>query len=884
MTDVQRRLSAVLARRYRIERELGAGGMATVYLADDLKHQRKVALKVLRPELAALVGAERFFTEIRVTANLQHPNILPLYDSGEADSLLYYVMPFVEGESLRQRLRRERQLTVEDTLAIAGAVAAALEYAHEQGIIHRDIKPENILLARGRPMVADFGIALAMSDAGATRMTHTGLSVGTPHYMSPEQAAGDRQLDARSDVYSLGATVYEMLVGEPPHAAATAQAIVAKILSDTPAPISRSRQFVPPHVEAAVQKALAKSPADRFSSAGRFAEALSNPAFRLPDSPAAARNALAASRRIALLTLGLVVAAGLALWGWLRPAGAPAPGGPPAPSLHASIVLPMSAQLSDRFTGANLAISADGARLVYAGVQGNQSQLYLRSLDRVEVEPVAGTSGAQSPFFSPDGDWIGFFADGKLKRVPVAGGPALTVCDASFGLGGVWGDDGAIVFSGGLMSGLSRVAVEGGTAEPFTTLNAGEGSHRWPALVPGSRDVLFAVGSGINWNEARIAVQSLDERQHLVLSDFGTSPRYSPTGHLLFARTGSLLAVPYDRARRATTGPPIPLSRELSMTTLGGNAHYALSANGTLVYIPGAVQEARGSLVWVDWAGVATPLPTPVRGFEIPRISPDGTRIALTIREGDSDVWIVETARGALTRMTHEAGEDHSVAWSPDGQRIAYSSTRAGQSLMMVMRADGSGSAEQLLVSEEHAHLGGWTPDGDTLLLDGATPSSRHDLYAVTIGESGSRRPYRVTPFNEQNARPSPDGRWTVYSSDESGQDEIYVEAFPGPGGRTQVSSGGGGEPVWARNGREIFYRSGNRMMVVAVEPGPPFKTGVPRVLFEGEFASVVWRETNYDVSPDGRRFLMIKGDAQPPASELRLIVNWVAEMRRDSQ
>jgi serine/threonine-protein kinase len=416
MINTVDRLTAALADRYAIERELGAGGMATVYLAEDLKHHRKVAVKVLRPELSAILGGDRFLAEIKVTANLQHPNILPLYDSGEADTFLYYVMPYLEGETLRDKMDREKQLSVEETVKLVESVAAALDYAHQHGVIHRDIKPENILLQSGQALVADFGIALAVSQAGGTRLTETGLSLGTPHYMSPEQATGDRDLDAKSDVYSLGSVTYEMLVGEPPHVGNSVQAIVAKILSDTPAPVGRTRQLVPPNVDAAVQRAIAKSPADRFARAADFAAALTNPTFTLPGT-AAVRSATGGKGGLwNPLSAGLAALAAvttlLTIWALSRP-------GPPAPVVRYSMALAEEEALAPVF-GPSLALSPDGSRLVYAGpTLGGGNQLWLRERNQLNATPLPGTEGGYQPFFSPDGQRVGFLIIQRARELNV---------------------------------------------------------------------------------------------------------------------------------------------------------------------------------------------------------------------------------------------------------------------------------------------------------------------------------------------------------------------------------------------------------------------------------------------------------------------------------
>ncbi|MFQ5809285.1 MAG: protein kinase, partial [Armatimonadota bacterium] len=484
MSEITERLTTAIADRYRIERELGAGGMATVYLAHDVKHDRKVALKVLRPELAAVIGAERFLNEIKVTANLQHPHILPLHDSGEADTFLYYVMPYVEGETLREKIDREKQLGVTEAIEVTRSVAAALDYAHRQNVIHRDIKPENILIHDGQALVADFGIALAVSQAGGTRLTETGLSVGTPHYMSPEQAMGDRELDARSDVYSLGAVLYEMLAGDPPYTGSTAQAIVAKVITEKAPPVTVHRDTVPPHVAAAIQKALSKLPADRFHSAAEFADALTKPGAvpTVPrDVPAEAVPAPARaiaipipSARAVLPWALLAVAAGVAVWALLRPP-------PHAQVARFQVGMPEDAGLLTATNGRTIALSPDGGTIVYVGPS---RQLFARRLDQLAVRPLPGTRGAHTPFFSPDGAWVGFYASPSLKRVALAGGPPLTIANAPTMRGASWGTDDYIVFAPSIATGLMRVAAAGGPVDTLTRPDQGRGetSHRWPRV------------------------------------------------------------------------------------------------------------------------------------------------------------------------------------------------------------------------------------------------------------------------------------------------------------------------------------------------------------------------------------------------------------------
>ncbi|MDP3775517.1 MAG: protein kinase, partial [Gemmatimonadales bacterium] len=515
MSDAITRLGATLEGRYAIERELGAGGMATVYLAHDVRHNRKVALKVLRPELAAILGGERFLKEIQTTANLQHPHILPLHDSGEAEGIVYYVMPYVEGESLRDRLIKEKQLPVDDAVRIAAEVASALDYAHRHGVVHRDIKPENILLHDGSALVADFGIALAVSSAGGgTRMTETGMSLGTPHYMAPEQAMGEREITPKADVYALGCVLYEMLTGEPPFTGPTAQAIIARVMTEEPRSLTLQRHTIPPHVEATVLRALEKLPADRFGSAAQFAEALAKPELTLPAGASVVRTAAAAPaaaapapRRAALrhamaaapwvLLLG---ALGLLARELLRPSAAPPPIGRFAVKLAPEVTTGLTAQV--------LALSPDGSWIVFVGNPGSGDQLFSRSMDRVEPVPIPGTTGGTNPFFSPDGRWVGFNSGSRLLKVALAGGPALPICDTDGSFWGAsWGDGDTIVFADG--RGLMRVPAAGGLPVPVAAPDsASRESYRWPEFLPGGKAVLFAITTGSTDRLAAVTMAS----------------------------------------------------------------------------------------------------------------------------------------------------------------------------------------------------------------------------------------------------------------------------------------------------------------------------------------------------------------------------------------
>src|SRR5262245_58622179 len=720
MPETQTRLQLALSDRYRIEREIGAGGMATVFLAQDLRHDRRVALKLLRPELSAVIGAERFLAEIKLTANLQHPHILPLFDSGEvvvdnpdgAQRYLFYVMPFVEGESLRARLTREKQLPVAEAVRIAVEVASALDYAHRHGVVHRDIKPENILLHDGQALVADFGIALAASKAGGDRMTETGMSLGTPHYMSPEQAMGEREITARSDVYALGAVLYEMLTGDPPFTGSTAQAVVARVVTESPRPMIPQRHTIPPHVEAAVLTALEKLPADRFASAAEFADALKDKTYRstVVTGPVAAGavGAKARGRRgagVYLLVGALVLAIAAAVWGWFRPSPVP-----PLTQFSLGLHINQTIYAPLATGGSRIALSHDGRALVYSGPAEGGNRLWLRRFDQLDATPIAGTEGAGTPFFSPEGDRVGFVKAGTAVRIAsLAGAPTVTLSEKLNTTGGDWGTDGYIYFE--VDSGIARTRATGGEVEPVYTIkpDKGEIATEWPRVLPGNNGLIFRarhVGQGVSDFEimaAPLPPRPHDQAHTLVRGVYAT---YAPTGHLLVVTAdGKLIAIPFDAKKLALTGAPIALLEGIGVRNGGFNIDVALAGNGTLAYTTGGTLVSRRA-VWVSMEGGVTPVDAdwdPQGVIESASLSPNGKEIAVGLsREGRRDIWVKQLPDGPFSRITF--GDTSSVrpSWSADGREVYYVNDRAGSGVgpTYAHRADGTGAARLLRSSE----------------------------------------------------------------------------------------------------------------------------------------------------------------------------------------
>jgi len=877
------RLTEALADRYRLERELGQGGMATVYLAEDLKHERKVAIKVLHPELSAVIGGERFLAEIKVTANLQHPHILGLIDSGEADKLLYYVMPYVSGESLRGRLSREKQLPIEDALRLVKEVASALDYAHRQGVVHRDIKPENILLQDGSALVADFGIALAVQQAGGSRMTQTGMSLGTPHYMSPEQAMGEREIGPRSDVYALGAMAYEMLAGEPPFTGPNSQAIMAKVLTEQPQQLRLKRPTVAPATEAAILIALQKLPADRFASAASFADALTNMSATLPMTTVLPymRPVAAGRWRWAALAAGAValVSAGTALWAVRRT--------PDAPVTRVSVAFPKAERLRTVPTR-RFAIAPDGSRIVYVGPDTLGTRLWVRELDELAARPLAGTEGALAPFFSPDGNSVGFFTGipGDLRVVPVSGGPAMTIVRESANpWGGDWSADGTIYFVNG-ESRVAKVPAKGGASEAISGLDSARGvtEHDWPQVLPGGRTLLVQIWHS-SIGDTEIGVLDLATGRATPLIKDAVYGRYLSTGHILFTTLGgALLVVPFDSKQSALTGPATAIVEGVQVDNMSGAGQFAVADNGTMLYMPGG---GAGSQLpsWVDRTGHATPVDSVWRGnFTDIALSPDGTRLAVSSPGADGEqIWVKQLPAGPLSRLTFGGPTNTRPVWTPDGRRIAFISSRGGKRNAWIQRADGSAEADSLLAHPTQVDEVAFTPDGRRAVVryGSGGDNGNRNLFLLVPGDTAAPTPLVAGRFEEFGADVSPDGRWFAYASNESGRNEVYVRRLDDPGaGKTQVSIDGAVEPRWAHNGHELFFRSSRGEMLSAdVTLGEAFSARPPRVLFST--ANMVWdfNHRAYDVTADDQRFVMIV-NTMNDIGELVLVTNWFTELR----
>jgi serine/threonine-protein kinase len=892
--QVQRAFTA-----YTVEQELGSGGMATVYLAHDRKNDRKVAIKILRAELTAVLGVERFLQEIRVTANLPHPHILGLIDSGligdgagELRGRPYYVMPYLDGETLRQRLDTERQLPVSDSVRIATEVAGALDYAHRHGVVHRDIKPENILLHDGSAIVADFGIALAVTQAGAERLTQSGVSLGTPIYMSPEQAAGERALTGRSDIYSLGVVTYEMLSGEPPFKGPTAQAVVARVMTEEPRPLTTQRRTVPPHVAAAVSHALQKVPADRFASAHEFADALNNPGFALsPASATVGRDR--SSRRSRWMLYGVTALAILttaaAIWAWTRPAAS-------KPVARYSLALDSAEMMAQGLAWVGrLAISPDGSRLAYLG--GPHAQILVKERTQLHAVAIAGSEGANTPFFSPDGQHVGFVTDKGLQFVSVNGGPPTIVTDSLVGRAGdSWGRNNVIYADAAPIGGLLRIEAKvGARPEWFTVLDTtkGEVDHTQPDVLPNGKGVLFTVhysgktvGGAPSFAVALVEIPSGKRRGRVIVND-AMYGRYA-SGHLLYVTTdGTLMSAPFDLNTMDTTGAPTPLVKGIRHG-LFGSADFAASEEGTLAYATSATQSSQ-ELVWVTRDGKAQPVDPDWQGdFAHPTLSPDGKRLAVTRTpigfSGVGDIWIKQLDRGPSFKLTLDGTVNYGSAWTPDGKSVTFSSVTP-TAVLWTQPADGSQPTVLRLKEKRWVWNPLWSPDGKWLIfVTNNSALGSGDILGVRPGIDSASVPLAATKFTELAPALSPNGRWLAYASNETGQFEIYVVPFPNTGAaKWAVSTRGGTEPLWSHGGSELFYRDGSgELMAVEVKTTTTtFSHGRQTPLFSANRFDSQSLGLQYAVAPDDQRFLMIRPLATGTPDKLIVVLNWLEELKK---
>jgi Tol biopolymer transport system component len=897
---------------YEVTSAIGAGGMGEVYQAHDTKLGRDVAIKVL-PEAFAYDAdrLSRFQREAKMLASLNHPNIATIFGLEHSDGVQYLVMELVSGETLQERVRRDAPVPVEESLAIAKQIAEALEAAHEKNIIHRDLKPANVKLTpEGKVKVLDFGLAKAFEgdstneDMGnsptlSQAATMQGVILGTAAYMSPEQARG-KTVDKRTDLWAFGCVLFELLTGRQAFNGEDITEILAAVVKSEP-DWNWLPETTPVKIRDLLRRCLQKDKTLRMQSAGdariEINEALYAPPTAVTATAAPVTRDWRERLTQAVAATMTLIAIAFAIGFVLR---APKPP-QPLQAVRLSAEIGADAGL-DTSLGASALLSPDGTRLALVASGADQKRrIYVRSLDALQATALSGTEDARDPFFSPDGQWIGFFADGKLKKISVQGGAAVTLCDAPNDRGGSWGDDGTIVFTPDSRGALSKVSSAGGAPQPLATLDkqTSENTQRWPQVLPGAKTVLFTssdTGGTIGaFDDADIVAYSMASGQRKRLQHGGFYARYLPSGQVVYMHEGTLFAVPFDLKRLEVTGQPAPILEGVLNVSLYAGAQFSFSETGSLVYVAGRSGGQNVSIYWMDREGRFTPLREAPGDYRNPVFSPDGKRLALDIGDGKRrDIWVYEWERDALTRLTFADEANSNPVWTPDGQRIVYSSQEKGGTFNLSwIRADGAGAAQRLTESKNPKYALSWRPDGKFLAFHELNPSTGYDVMTLPIQgneksgwKPGEPKPFVNSAFTEVEPVFSPDGRWLAYMSGESGSFEVYVRPFPGPGGKWQVSTGGGLLPKWSRNGKELFYRTTDSkiMVVTYTASGDSIHADKPLLWSSGQFTDLGLGTSNFDLHADGKRFAVLKtpGTEQAAAvNKVSFIFNFFDEISR---
>jgi serine/threonine-protein kinase len=879
---------------YEITAQIGEGGMGQVYRVTDTNLKRQVAIKVLPVSVAG--DAERlarFQREAEVLAALNHPNIAQIHGLERSGGVIALVMELVEGDDLSQRIARGA-IPIDEALPIAKQIAEALEAAHEQGIIHRDLKPANIKLTQdGKVKVLDFGLAKAMEPAAGSSprmsmsptittpaMTQAGIILGTAAYMSPEQARG-KTVDKRADIWAFGVVLFEMLTGK--------RAFHGEDITDTLAAVVKLDPTwdavgadVPARVRQVLRVCLQKDPKQRAQAIGDVRLALegafetASPQTTVTETqPARATSTLHAAVAAALVMIAVVTS-----WGWWRATR-------PVEQDLVRLDVDLGRDVSlGSVNGTDAILSPDGTRLVYV----SQARLFTRRLDQPNATELAGTQGAFAPFFSPDGQWVAFFALGSLKKISVEGGAALVLCTVSLPRGGSWGEDGTIIVALSQPGGLSRIPAAGGPPTPVTDLQSGENTHRWPQILPGGKAVLFAASTvGMGADTSNIDVLSLADHRRKTLVRGGTFGRYLPSGHLVYVNRGTLFAVPFDVGRLEVRGTPAPVLDQVGYNGTDGSAQLAFSHTGTLMYRSGGAGGRLVTVAWLDGGGTAQPLLAKPGNYGRPSLSPDGQRLALEVSdETGTALWVYDWPRDTMTRVTF-TGTAQNPLWSPDGRHLAFRVVGEG---MSVTRADGAGQPHSLSQSKNQQYPWSFTPDAKRLAFMEQS-SGRFALWTVPLESesagwrAGKPEVFLQTPADERSPSLSPDGRWMAYASDESGIYQVYVRAFPDTGGKWQISNSSGAYPMWSRTGHELFFETlENRIMVAAYAvKGESFVADKPRVWSEKQLGGIVNSTRNVDLAPDGKRVVALMpvetADGQRAQSQVTFLLNFFDELRR---
>jgi Tol biopolymer transport system component len=908
---------------YQVVAKLGEGGMGQVFRATDTKLKRQVAIKILPPSLAAdHERLARFQREAELLASLNHPHIAGIYGLEESDGLSALVMELVDGEDLSQRIARGA-IPIDEALPIARQIAEALEAAHEQGIIHRDLKPANVKVrADGTVKVLDFGLAKAMdptvlssSDAmdsptiTSPAMTLRGVILGTAAYMAPEQAKG-KSVDKRADIWAFGVVLYEMLTGrrlfDAEDTTETLAAVLTRDVTMTTLPVA-----IPARLRSLLRDCLIRDPKQRLRDIGDARIALDRIIAGAPDNAiapaaAAATPVVPAWRRVLPWALAILTTIALAVvlftWAPWRVAPAPAPRKLLA-LIGADASLPMD-------LGASATLSPDGTTLAFAAQQAGQTRLFVRKLDQLQAAALAGTEGAAGPFYSPDGKWIAFFAGGKLKKISETGGASIELCDAPNNRGGTWADDDTIIFTpvNGTNVKLMRVSASGGTPSVFGTLNEGAVTQRWPQALRGGKGVLYSEHSAINeWDSANLVIAPLSGGTPKIVVRGGHYGRYVPSspgsskqgkgGHLIYMQQGTLFAVPFDLDRLETVGQAVPAIEGVSANgAISGGAQLAVSSDGALVYVPAAVTSTVNPLDWMTRDGKTSVLRATRADWANPRFSPDGQKLALQISDGrQSDIWVYEWARDALTQLTFDPSEDQAPVWTPDGRFIVFSSDRAKSGIpnLYSVNAEGSGDVARLTDINEPHLFPAWHPSGKYLAFTAVRPATTNDLMILPIERDAARglTPGKTTvllstPAAESHPMFSPDGRWIAYQSTEAGgSDDVYVRPFPGPGGKWRISTQGGTGPRWSAATHALMFLNlqGKVMIASYTIVGDSFRADQPQMWSPTSIRAPRNADSPYDLHPDGKRLATIAAADQGNYAQDKVVFvfNFAEYLRR---
>jgi serine/threonine-protein kinase len=871
---------------YEIVAPLGAGGMGEVYRARDTRLGRTVAIKVLPAEFSGDPNRQlRFRREAKAISSLNHPNICALYDIGEmgaeGSKRQYLVMEYLEGETLEERVKRG-PLPIDQTVRYALDIAEALDRAHRAQILHRDLKPSNVMITKSGARLFDFGLAKSLSSefvesGGSTAntsekpITVEGAVVGTPEYMAPEQLQGVEP-DARTDVFSFGVCLYEMVTGKRPFQGTSRAGLIASILEHEPPAVSTFQPGTPASLEWLVKNCLAKDPDERIQTAHDVKLELKRISEEMRASPAAESVPRFQPRKwvygSTALTAIVIVAATAVLIRQTRKVTS-AKGS----IKRFSISLPATAPLAEG-PFEKLAVSPDGTRLVYTG--GNDlTRLYLYSVDTRETKPLEGTEGGRGPFFSPNGEWIGFYTvEQGLKKIALAGGPPMLLSAERDLRGASWGPDNSVIFAESVST-LRRISASGGRSE---ALAPNEPLARWPSFLPGGESFLFTASdfSG-NYENAKLAIHSLKSGKSRVVLNGATYARYVPSGYLVYLHAQAIYTVPFDLRQMRVTGSPALVIPDVDSYFTAGLAHFAVSPDGSIFYLPRDTAESERELLWVDRSGKSTPVTTIRRAYQQAKLSPEGKRVLVTAGlDPQVHLWLYDIPRDTWTRVTTEASNDEGI-WSPDGKQIAFASTQNGGFDLYTMPSDGSAPPQRITARRSWDFPTSWSPDGTAIAVVEQYRATFNDIFVVAPRERAIPTPFLATPFDERDPVFSPDGHWIAYRSNESGRDEIYVQSYPRKGRKWLVSTSGGTSPVWRGDGTELFYRHGNKMMSVATQLRPEFSAARPQMLFQGEF------EEKYDVTADGQRFVMIKSPPRAARTQINVILGFFDNLKRST-